>query len=325
MTNLPPPCKWSTNQIDLYKIHRVSCDALEFFGKPATEFRQPVWRHPEYAAFLQHQTPETFDSQTAGEDQVRELLMMLKSIHFHDYSIPVSTRRDYSDQDTLTDQVIKLVLQFIGMGQNKSTMIRTNTRVLLQQNGFFFSVTMDAAVVGEHSILHLLLITEKENKPYDPNRTSFGQLMACAIGAFQHNNEIRKSLEIPTLDFMIFPAMIWSGSVPSFYRIKITHELSEAVRCPGNLKRPDNDTYVAQLHLPIPNEWMGYGLWRMRNRAIVMKILENMKDFIPCGLLDIPVSWNRFMMDLEPEHSSDGKPSNIITNDDVLEVDAEFD
>ncbi|GJJ12710.1 hypothetical protein Clacol_006954 [Clathrus columnatus] len=115
------------------------------------------------------------------------------------------------------------------------------------------------------------------------------------------------------LEFKVFPAMIFIGSLPAFYHIKVTKELADCVRreaCPSTI------TYVEELCLPIEKEMMSYGLWHMHNRQVVMKIIENMKDFFPTGPNDIPLAWYQILS--KQEWATMGGPTRSDSKEIVM-------
>lgn len=82
------------------------------------------------------------------------------------------------------------------------------------------------------------------------------------------------------------------ASLPVFYRIIITQELADAVI--GGFS-PAEPTEVKVLLPPISQQRMLYGLSDVEARKPILKVLENMKDFMMLDVGVIPKAWERFI------------------------------
>lgn len=82
------------------------------------------------------------------------------------------------------------------------------------------------------------------------------------------------------------------SSLPVFYRIIITRELADAV---ASGFRPVEPTEVAVLPPPVNSEKFLFGLTDTEARKPILKVLENMKDFMILDMKVIPEAWGRFI------------------------------
>jgi hypothetical protein len=83
--------------------------------------------------------------------------------------------------------------------------------------------------------LTILLVVQGDKRIFNPSDPE-PQVIAEAIAAYQHNNEMRKRMGLPTLDTMTIPCITMVGTRPTFYLVPVTRRLSDAVitgRWPG--------------------------------------------------------------------------------------------
>ncbi len=84
----------------------------------------------------------------------------------------------------------------------------------------------DVCLVDRRSMVLLVLQGDKPIfNPSDPGP----QVIAEAIAAYQHNNQRRKHMGLPTLNTMVIPCITMVGTRPTFYLVPVTQELSDAV------------------------------------------------------------------------------------------------
>ncbi|GJJ14146.1 hypothetical protein Clacol_008406 [Clathrus columnatus] len=174
------------------------------------------------------------------------------------------------------------------------TVVRTRAHILLNEEEKPYKVDIDVTVRDQAFTVYFLAITEF--KRYDTECTLSGSLLQAQLRPF--NTTIVFAWRLETHFFKLW-SIIFTKSLPTFYHIKVTKELADCVQT-GT--RPSTVTPVVELCLPIEKEWMSYGLWNLRNRSIVMQVIENTKDFLPTSLNDIPSGWHRFLSEHELEH-----------------------
>ena len=84
---------------------------------------------------------------------------------------------------------------------------------------------LDLALVQASSDIILLPVIQGDTTTVDPEP----QVIASAIATFQYNNRIRARLGEEQLDSMTIPCITMIGTLPIFYLVPVTRELSEAV------------------------------------------------------------------------------------------------
>lgn len=125
----------------------------------------------------------------------------------------------------------------------------------------------------------------------------------------------------------IFPAMIWRGTIPTFYLVKVTEELANAcqmgrvpkhqtivyeynvlpklaapkggLRAHDNMETDDEETDDEEtgdgdedFNISTPSQW---GMIKLENRHRIFVAMENLKDFIPANRFTAPIGWQSRM------------------------------
>ncbi|GJJ11173.1 hypothetical protein Clacol_005405 [Clathrus columnatus] len=312
-----PPCKWIQDHTHYYRIQPKLCGLADFFGvSPTTKLRAPQWEHPEYTDCLRYSKARDMPNRctSGGQTTVKNFLKRLEEIQVFDPSVPLRYNQiDYTMYESAVDSAVKYMLFFLGIEAE------TQRRIAFRHFGKLTNVTLDCTAFPEDYTRYVFLLSESKTYNAHLKDGAFAQLVSSAIAAYQCNNEIRLKLKKATFSYMIFPAMIWIGSVPTFYRIAITRQLSMAVAEGGF--RPTVTTEVAQLELPIPDRWIKYGMWRVKNRETIMTILENMRDFLPNDIDHVPSSWRMFkpLPPIPAASSLSGPMAPNMRNTDVTE------
>ena len=93
----------------------------------------------------------------------------------------------------------------------------------------------------------ILLVVQRKKPVLGPEPP----LIATAIAAFQHNNQSRVQMGLPTLNAMTVPCITVEGTRPLFYNVPVTKHLSESV-VTGQF--PENQTVVTRCGPPPPSE-----------------------------------------------------------------------
>lgn len=103
------------------------------------------------------------------------------------------------------------------------------------------------------------------------------QLIAQAIAAYQRNNFVRnRVLHIPTLNEITLLGITLVGTSPTFYKIKITAELNDAVMG-GTF--PANGVVVYR-HTPRLPHRNSEGMKPLENRTTILQYYQAFKAFI---------------------------------------------
>jgi hypothetical protein len=109
--------------------------------------------------------------------------------------------------------------------------------------------------------------------PKDPEP----QLIAEAIAAYQRNNLVRDRVHhYSTLDEITFSGITLVGTTPTFYKIKVTAELSNAVMG-GTF--PANPVVVYH-HVPKLPRNNGDGMQPLYNRTTILQYFQAFKALV---------------------------------------------
>lgn len=102
-------------------------------------------------------------------------------------------------------------------------------------------------------------------------------LIASAIAAFQRNNHIReKRLKLPSLEEMTFPGVTFAGTFPTFYRIKVTEKLNQAIET-GTYINIATEVYRHIPEVPGPRD---EGMKDVENRQALLRYFVAFKRFL---------------------------------------------
>ncbi|KAJ8590252.1 hypothetical protein M405DRAFT_687501, partial [Rhizopogon salebrosus TDB-379] len=74
-----------------------------------------------------------------------------------------------------------------------------------------------------------LYLLVEENKRPRANQDARPQLVAEAVAAFQENNRMRARHRKPKIQEQIIPGIMMIGTSPTFYKIRVTERLSDAI------------------------------------------------------------------------------------------------
>jgi len=101
-------------------------------------------------------------------------------------------------------------------------------------------------------------------------------LIASAISAFQRNNRIREKLGLSQLEETTFPGITFAGTFPTFYRIKMTNKLSQAIETGTTI---DTVTDVNR-HIPDVPGPKDEGMKDIGNRHTLLQYFVAFKRFL---------------------------------------------
>jgi hypothetical protein len=168
-----------------------------------------------------------------------------------------------NEEGAVDDFVSRLleILKFKKIGQ----LIRARKGIEMVMCGKNTHAKTDVCIIDEEGIF-LLVQESKSHKNFsDPEP----QIIAEAIAAFQHNNNIRKKYPgLKEIKEYTFPCITMVGTCPTFYKIKVTKELDEAVR---SGKYPVLETVVERFN-PIVNQIVrSYGMKPLRYRKRILQ------------------------------------------------------
>ena len=120
----------------------------------------------------------------------------------------------------------------------------------------------------------------QENKRYQEQKDARPQLVAEAIAAFQENNSARARRDIPALKEELIPCIIMVRMSPTFYKVKVTENLSMAVK-EGQFPKEQTIVYEHLPTIPRPLHRLSEGMKEMDNRKAIITCFEAFKIFLP--------------------------------------------
>ena len=131
----------------------------------------------------------------------------------------------------------------------------------------------DVCICDENNILLLVQEDKRLDNVVDPEP----HLIAEAIAAYQRNNRTRqRELHLPILEEIMFPAITLVGTFPTFYKIKVTAMLNDAV---VTGRYPAVETIVFR-HIPRLPRRNSEGMKPLDNRSVIIRYLEAFRQFV---------------------------------------------
>ena len=130
---------------------------------------------------------------------------------------------------------------------------------------------------GNYYNSYLLLVQEDKRhlKEHLKLADPVPQLIAAAIAAFQHDNNVRGIHGGAPLDIKVMTGITMTGTTPTFFKIPVTLELADAIER-GDY--PANPTVVAMHSPEIPRP--GAGMLHLDNRRSILACFEAFKPFV---------------------------------------------
>ncbi|KAI0285459.1 hypothetical protein BGY98DRAFT_946046 [Russula aff. rugulosa BPL654] len=131
-----------------------------------------------------------------------------------------------TSQETAIVDFARELLRVVGF-EERGRILRTRHTIPLSICGENNTVAQtDVCLMDRRSTILLVLQDDKTIfNPSDPEP----QVIAEAIAAYQHNNQRRNRMGLPTLNTMTVPCITMVGTRPTFYLVPVTRELSDAV------------------------------------------------------------------------------------------------
>ena len=211
---------------------------------------------------------------------------------------PAFISADLPADATLSDSTYRLV-QYLGLATNahrgQETAVGDFTKELLRVLGFEkrgsflrsrFAIPLticgDTARVAKtdvclyHGTGTILLIIQ-DDKAVTSNKNPEAQVVAEAIAAFQYNNDARVRLDMDPLETMTIPAITMIGTRPTFYKIPVTQQLSDAVI---SGQYPANQTVVTTCTFSPPSRRLSEGMEIPDTRREILKYYTAFKGVV---------------------------------------------
>ncbi|KAJ3540468.1 hypothetical protein NMY22_g4282 [Coprinellus aureogranulatus] len=235
--------RWTSLDLDYFKIRVVGEDAQTLFGMPelpTPDVSSAIWNSEEIPAG------------SACRDDAR----------FFDYLAGAMTRLTRYSQPCVCSFVgWQLGFKVLGFDGSSFGVMRMREVVSFPMCGEEVRAEIDFAVTEQFDSDHLqICMIGKDDKSniYINYPEPEPHLIAHTIAAFHENNRTRTEvLGLPPLTSMTFPAFIVLGTCFDFYKITVTEELAKAVElgvCPQNL-----DATVVKKCVP---PWVNIGRYR---------------------------------------------------------------
>jgi hypothetical protein len=242
---------WTQNKLRAYNIQVVEQSLVEFFNLSQLPLVPPAVRY-----FC-----ETTDRFLAPDDDTYKLL------HYFDLA-----KNPKIGQEAVVDSFIARLLGTLGYASGHRVIL-TQQAIPLITCGMQCSAQTDVCICDENGY-YLLVQTDKQTEfPEDPAP----QLIAEAIAAYQRNNFIRnRVLHIPIRNEITFPGITLIGTSPTFYKIEITTELSDAVM--GGIFPADS--VVVYRHTPQLPRHNTEGMAPLENHTAILQYYQAFKAFV---------------------------------------------
>jgi len=156
-------------------------------------------------------SPLDFDDANVSDDTYRFLTYL-------NFATSQATAIDFTHE----------LLRVVGF-EERGCILRTGHTISLSICGENNAVAQtDVCLVDRQSMI-LLVLQLEEDKTIFNSTDPEPKVIAEAIAAFQHNNERRAAMSLPTLNTMIIPCITMVRTRPTFYLVPVTQELNNAV------------------------------------------------------------------------------------------------
>ncbi|OBZ66235.1 hypothetical protein A0H81_13720 [Grifola frondosa] len=244
---------WTKNELRAYNINVVEQSLPEFFGLNELPPVPPAVRH-----FC-----EITDRALAPDDDTYKLL------HHLDLA-----QNPKAGQEAAIDTFTARLLETLGYARGHR-IILTHQALPLIICGTQCSARTDVCICDKDN--YLLLVQRDTDTPLEDPQDPEPQLIADAVAAYQRNNFVRdRVLHIPTLDEITFPGITLVDTYPTFYKIKVTAELSDAVV--GGVF-PANPVVVYRHSARLPHRY-SEGMTPVENRTTILQYYQAFKAFV---------------------------------------------
>ena len=196
---------WTANDLTAYNITVVQQDTLTFFGQAALP--------------LPAQRPDLLDRLTADEMVDDDSYHLLRYMDLAMDPVP--------GEESAVDDFALQLLRLMGYASRPlGRDLRTRKDIPLFICGEWRHAKTDVCVMDTNGYL---LLVQEDKRHLEIVDAEF-QLIAEAIAAVQSNNRTRNLLGLDPLDVKVMAGITMTGTSPTFFKIPVTFELTEAVR-----------------------------------------------------------------------------------------------
>jgi hypothetical protein len=251
--------KWTKSDLKSFNIKILKKSDIGFFGVSLSEVS--LDGVPHGLVNLESFTTDDMES--------------YKILRYLDQAM-LSTESEERAVDDFASKLLE-ILKFEKPGQ----IVRTGKNIRLFMCGKYTHAKTDVCIIDEEGILLLIQEDKSHVRPSDPEP----QLIAEAIAAFQYNNNIRVGrLGLGDLQEYTFPCITMIGTYPTFYKIRVTEELDDAVR----LGRSSEFETLVEKFNPIDDETgYNYGMKLLGNRRRILQSFIAFRDIYNNTLLSL--------------------------------------
>jgi hypothetical protein len=252
-----PGSDWTRNELLAYNIRVTTQDVASFFGNPTL---------PQPAVHQVILINEAYPPNGIADKDDRKFFFYLEE------AMGVST---VPLEESAVDDFAAHVLGLLGFDL-ADRFIRQRKDIPLFICGGQTHAKTDVCVVDRNLGILLLVQEDKRHlEGVDPEP----QLIAEAIAAFQYNNARLQSIQEHPFQEMTIPGIIMIGSTPTFYKIKITQDLVDAIE---TSQYPTDLTTVFKLVPPVddPDQLSENGMRPLDNIAVILGCFEAFKQFL---------------------------------------------
>jgi hypothetical protein len=235
--------KWTQDDLESFNIKVLKKSEKEFFGVSLDE----VSLDGVPGGLINLEWPSTDDPDSCDILIYMDLAM-------------VSLGSGENAVDDFACELLRM-LKFKKIGQ----VIGTRRDIKMVMCGKNTHAKTDVCIIDKKGIFFLI----QEDKSYMKFPDPEPQIIAEAIAAFQHNNNIRvRQMGLEEIREYTFPCITMMGTYPTFYKIRIAKELDEAVRLGG---LPEFETLVERFDPIIDQSRYSYGMKLLEYRKRILQ------------------------------------------------------
>ena len=256
---------WTRNDFGSYKIELVPCNAAEFFqvGQSTLPLTVP------------DNNPQLLKHPTTDDVTDKEAYRVLEYMDLAMARVP-------DEESAVDDFTVHLLLALGYAEMNSGRIVRTRKDIPLYISGEWRHAETDVCVIDKNQNSIVLVVqASQEDKRYmegDP----IPQLVAKAISAFQHNNNIRQQSGLPPLNNKVMPGIAMIGTSPIFFKVDVTTALISAIEH-GDVSLMMLLQTIVEMHvpeIPRPPSRFSEGMRLLENRSVILACFEAFKQFL---------------------------------------------
>jgi hypothetical protein len=244
---------WGRNELRAYGINMRTVDSQHFFGRIPSEV----------AAEAQEFLATTNWKDAQGKDTLIALRLLGAAT-----SLKEAHESSVDDFSTALFNIIGYV--------SRTRMARSRMPMALHICGEARSAQADICLLNEEEIVLLV----QEDKRFKSEADPEPQLVAEAVAAFQRNSAAReRRQDQQPLEEAVIPGVVMVGACPTFYKVRVTSELADAVMG-GRYPKHQTEVLVCPLEKDGSPLEPGLTMLDPSCREVSLKYFEAFKQFI---------------------------------------------